>query len=427
MLKRLGLLIMVLVLTACSGKPSQPATPTVSPTPVRSPSLPPRPTSTQPGPRVNYTTSGTISQDETWRGEIHITGDIHMANSAILTIEPGTVVYLASNSDDQHMGMDCIDDYILEHNDPVGSAEWDQNAILIDGRNGSINAVGTAGQPITFLPEGDSTTPGQWYGIFLERGSLQHSRVLYAGRTAVQVVPYSDGVVIAYNEIRYSHWQGIADFGQNTWIHHNIIEGGGHQALNSSLNSLVEHNIAMNAQTCMAVDEKGTIRNNLFIDCARGIRVAFGEDMKVINNTVAWVNGPPDGWYYQGTMIYPAFEVTHGISIVRSFPGTVILNNIIYGPYQYAIELTNEPGERSVIDYNMMWDQPGQYSGEFWQSAAIGAHNLVQNPLFADPAAGNFHLLPGSPAIDAGFPEILDADGSPSDFGAYGGPQGAGW
>jgi hypothetical protein len=242
----------------------------------------------------------------------------------------------------------------------------------------------------------------------------------------VQVVPYSDGVVIAYNEVRYAHWSNILDYGQNTWIHHNIIEGGGHQALNSGLNSLVENNIVMNSQTCMAVDEKGIIRNNLFIDCARGLRVAFGEDIRVINNTIAWVYGPPDGWYYQGNMIYPAFEGTYGISIVRSFPGTIILNNIIYGPYEYAIDLQNDPGERSVIDYNMMWDQPGQYTGE-WQSAVIGAYNSVQNPLFADPAAGDFHLLPGSPAINGGSPEILDADSSPSDIGAYGGPQGDGW
>ena len=39
----------------------------------------------------------------------------------------------------------------------------------------------------------------------------------------------------------------------------------------------------------------------------------------------------------------------------------------------------------------------------------------------------DFHLLPDSLAIDAGAPELLDADGSPADLGAYGGPQGAGW
>jgi hypothetical protein len=285
--------------------------------------------------------------------------------------------------------------------------------------------MGTAERPITFRPEGNSTSPGQWDGIYLERGTLQHSIVLYGGRTAVQVVPYSTGIEISYNEIRYALWQNMADFGQNTWIHHNILEGGGHQALSSGLSSLVEHNIVMNAQTCMAVDEKGIIRNNLFIDCARSMRIAFGEDIRVINNTLAWVNGPPNGWYYQGNLIYPAFEITHGISYVRTFPGTVLINNIIYGPYQSAIDLMNAPGERSLIDFNMMWNQPALFIGS--QSAAIGTHNLVQNPLFADPAAGDFHLLPGSPAIDAGSPEILDTDGSLSDLGAYGGPQGDRW
>ena len=44
----------------------------------------------------------------------------------------------------------------------------------------------------------------------------------------------------------------------------------------------------------------------------------------------------------------------------------------------------------------------------------------------ASPAAAvdrDLQLGSGSPAIDAGDPAILDADGSRSDLGAYGGPE----
>lgn len=426
---KLLFLILILFLAACGSQSAQPALTNPSSAPTRTVTVvvstaKPEPTFTRRQPRVNLTTSGIIRFNETWRGEIHLTGDITFANGATLTIEPGTQVYVTPNQDDQGTGVECIDQYIRDYNDPVGSAEWDQNAILIDGRNGVIQAIGTAEQPIVFRPEGEGTSPAQWYGIFIETGSLQHSQILYGGRTAVQVVPTGQGVEIAYNEVRFAHWSNISDFGQNSWVHHNIVEGGGHQALNSGFNAVVEYNIVRHSQTCLAVDEKATVRNNLFIDCARGVRLGFGDDIRFINNTIAWVNGPPDGWYYQGKLIYPAFKVTEGIGLMRTLLGTQILNNIIYGPYQSAISLLQQPGEGSVIDYNLMWGQTELFGGQ-WQSAPIGEQNINQAPLFVDPAGGDFHLQPGSPAIDAGYPQALDPDGSPADLGAYGGPAAA--
>ncbi|MBX2800348.1 MAG: putative metal-binding motif-containing protein [Myxococcales bacterium] len=63
-------------------------------------------------------------------------------------------------------------------------------------------------------------------------------------------------------------------------------------------------------------------------------------------------------------------------------------------------------------------------------SAAHG--NLVAAPLHTDltatdPLAWDLTLQPASPLVDVGDGEALDADGSPSDIGAYGGPLGASW
>jgi hypothetical protein len=53
--------------------------------------------------------------------------------------------------------------------------------------------------------------------------------------------------------------------------------------------------------------------------------------------------------------------------------------------------------------------------------------NLTADPRFVSPSSGDYHLLAGSPAIDAGCQRTsFEPDGTPHDVGAYGGPL-AGW
>jgi hypothetical protein len=55
------------------------------------------------------------------------------------------------------------------------------------------------------------------------------------------------------------------------------------------------------------------------------------------------------------------------------------------------------------------------------QGGYAGTGNLSSDPLFVNVAAGDFHLQANSPAKHSGNPTILNADGSRSDMGAYGG------
>jgi parallel beta-helix repeat protein len=384
-------------------------------------------TATPPQAAVNATTSGLIKQDETWHGKIHITGDIWLADGVTLTIEPGTTVYLASNSDDQHEGGGFDDEYTRGHNDPVRLEEWDRNAIRIDGRGGIIRAIGTAEEPITFRPEGDSTSPAQWDGIYIERGTLQHAIVLYGGRTAVQILGSSDGVEIAHNEVRYFHWAGIDAHTENVWIHHNIVEGGGHQGLGVRSDTLAEYNIVLNAQTGIGIEnaQGAVIRNNIVLDSAVGISIRDGVTCEVTNNTVLRVDGPPDGWYYQGEIVYPLGAAgLGGIDSHINGPFS-ILNNIVFGPFLWGLGIHTVPETGTQVDYNLVWGANDFYAGP-GQSAA-GANNFNADPSFVDVAGGDFHLSPVSPAVDTGAPEVLDPDGTRSDLGAYGGPGGDGW
>lgn len=55
------------------------------------------------------------------------------------------------------------------------------------------------------------------------------------------------------------------------------------------------------------------------------------------------------------------------------------------------------------------------------QGGYAGTGNLTSDPLFVNAANGDFHLQTNSPAKNSGNPTILNADGSRSDMGAYGG------
>ncbi len=48
----------------------------------------------------------------------------------------------------------------------------------------------------------------------------------------------------------------------------------------------------------------------------------------------------------------------------------------------------------------------GKWSFEEWQSRGQDIHSLIADPLFAEPEAGNFSLLPGSPAFKLDFAPI---------------------
>ena len=137
-----------------------------------------------------------------------------------------------------------------------------------------------------------------------------------------------------------------------------------------------------------------------------------------------------------------------GIYIRSSAKNVQIVNSVIFGNaserFQGGISAQKIPLHRppsvtvinTVSRSNLGANMYPEYSdtvrarviysntGEGWPT--VDTTNVSGDPLFVDPANGNFHLQRGSIALDAGNPDPAynDADSTRNDLGAYGGPGG---
>ena len=73
-----------------------------------------------------------------------------------------------------------------------------------------------------------------------------------------------------------------------------------------------------------------------------------------------------------------------------------VFNNILANNQNCGLFYHNAPGV--ISSHNDSWNNAANYC----EQAISGSGDISLNPLFASPGAGNYHLLPGSPALDIG-------------------------
>lgn len=130
--------------------------------------------------------------------------------------------------------------------------------------------------------------------------------------------------------------------------------------------------------------------------------VPAGGEVRLYNNVFDYRN------ISFGASVNPAQGAVYAQRYLQAVSG-----NIFQGIQHGAVELA--AGVFANISDNLCYQIGG---------TCPGANALTANPLFMNAAAGDYHLLAGSPAINAGpsVPVLNDIDGSRNDLGVHGGP-----
>jgi hypothetical protein len=129
-----------------------------------------------------------------------------------------------------------------------------------------------------------------------------------------------------------------------------------------------------------------------------------------------------------------SMNLSSGAAVLIAGPESNVINcSFTYTRIGTAL-VFDGASESQIVYSNFYGNQYGAFQNPAQGPTAIGQlctintngdssdtyYNIFLDPMFVDTASGDYHLLAGSPCIDAGDPELpLDPDGTVADIGAY--------
>ena len=143
------------------------------------------------------TTSGILTQNEIWTGEIIVTGDVVIPEGITLTVLPGTLITFSDDGSDNDVETVVLNELWLGKSNLIVRGD-----LIIQGKENSRVVIGG------LTPEANRPTPVWWGGIIFEGlnvGSLiEYAEIRYADVALVftgSSLPWIVNSIIANNDV----------------------------------------------------------------------------------------------------------------------------------------------------------------------------------------------------------------------------------
>jgi hypothetical protein len=374
--------------------------------------------------------SGLILTDQTWEGNVYVSGDVVAMPWVTITVKPGTTVNVAANSADLSISMPDTSPDDLNTGDPTVDANaggWDYTrphiAINILGR---IISKGTPSQPIKFVSDSPTPTYTDWEGISANYAEFEYTEIGYSNIGFYSTDNFEH---VSFNHCYVHHaWGAGIGFlnpadrnGIRAWINDTTISDCGHEGIDTHSSGF------MNITNCridrsqvglnLRDDITGNlgfnvnVRNCIVVNCNWPVLIAGPTVATIRYCTIEAETQDTSRWHYGAFTMHQfanpmAIRFEDGAQDISTIEMTMIFGS------PFGIWNDNEAVSGTVAFDNVNFDDvPALNEFRPWIQSP-GTHTTHVSG-FVNAPAGDLTLAGGSACLTAG--------PGGTQIGAYGG------